>query len=113
MLSLRQVGGALWAFISFMIAAAVVMNLRYKPLDGDALLLDTWTGDIRAVATAPVAEIAEVSEDSEVSVEIAVLESIVHGHAEKLTCNGVGFAFPAPQRIEVRAHRVMPERDFR
>ena len=113
MLSLRQAGGALWTFISFMLVAAVVMNLRYKPLDGDALLLDTWTGNIRAVATAPAAEIAEESEELDVAVEIAVLGGIVQQHAATSTCNGVRFAFPAPQRVEVRAQRVSPDGDFR
>jgi hypothetical protein len=58
MLSFRQIASVVWTFMLFMVAAALVMNLRYKPLDeGDALYLDTWTGKVRSAA--PTVALAE------------------------------------------------------
>lgn len=116
MLSFRQIGGAFWTLLGFMIAAALVLNLRYKPLNEGQLLLDTWTGELRSVATAPLTEgvAARARAHVEDAVEIAVLKGIAESSAVRgTTCNGVHFAFPARERVEVRAREVAPGSDFR
>jgi hypothetical protein len=58
MLSFRQIASVVWTFMLFMVAGALVMNLRYKSLDeGDALYLDTWTGKVHSAA--PTVALAE------------------------------------------------------
>jgi hypothetical protein len=90
----------------FMVASALVMNLRYKPLDeSDALYLDTWTGKIEAsVSTVPAPRVAMLEapklEASVNGLEIILLEKLNERKArlEKIEteCGGVRFAFPAP-----------------
>jgi hypothetical protein len=52
MLTLRQLTSALWTFFGFMVAASLVLNLRYKSLDDGALYVDTWTGKTHSAAIA-------------------------------------------------------------
>ena len=111
MLSFRQVSLALWAFVGFMVVGSTVMNLRYKPISESALL-DTWTGRIHPVAVAEANPAPAVlrRDAAEAEVEIAILESVVRQSVGS-TCNGVRFAFPAPQRVEVHTRHVRPHSD--
>ena len=97
MLSFRQVGTVVWTFLVFMVAASLVLNLRYKTIgEGEARYLDTWTGRIHAVEAnvdAPLAEAGPQAPDA--SIEIAMLETLYRREAERTTCRGVRFAFPA------------------
>jgi hypothetical protein len=116
MLSFRQIGGAAWTLLGFMVAAAVVLSLRYRPLDEGRLLLDTWTGELRPVAVAPLDEATAARADPGVedAVEIAVLQKIAESSAVRRTaCTGVRFAFPAPERVEVRPQNARPRPDSR
>ncbi len=109
MLWFRQIGGALWSLLGFMIVAAVVLNLRYKPMNEGELLLDTWTGQVQSLEAVPAAETVA----GKVAAEIAVLEAIVRPHATTTNCAGLRFAFPAPERVEVPAQPVRPRSDYR
>ena len=84
-------------FVVFMVGAALVLNLRYKPIgEGEARYLDTWTGKIHAVeakASAPLAEVEARASDR--SIEIVMLERLYRREPERGTCRGVRFAFPA------------------
>jgi hypothetical protein len=107
MLSFRQVGTVVWTFLAFMLAAALVLNLRYKPIgEGEARYLDTWTGKIHAAEENANASLAEAlgskaRERPASAVEITVLQRLLRREAERSTCRGVRFAFPA-EVIEVR-----------
>jgi hypothetical protein len=106
MLTFRQVASVVWTFLGFMVAAAVVLNMRYKPLDEEsAVFLDTWTGKVhREVAETP----AQDPSDARVTilgsrrngVDILLLEELVarrsKSHKHEGECSGVRFAFPAP-----------------
>ncbi len=97
MLSLRHFASIAWAFLGFMVAAALVFSLRYKPV-GEEGYLDTWTGRIvsihRAEATAPDVAVLGIAP---VRPEIAVPpESVAQGRVNA-DCWGVRFAFPAPE----------------
>ena len=106
MLTFRQVASVVWTFLGFMVAAAVVLNMRYKPLDErNALFLDTWTGKVHrevAEAPAPKANDAQVTilESRRNGVDILLLEELVERrskpHKHDGGCSGVRFAFPAP-----------------
>ncbi len=97
MLSFRQVGTVVWTFLAFMVAASLVLNLRYKPIgEGEASYLDTWTGTIHAVEatrSAPLARTRPQSPDR--TIEVIRLESLYPQAAERSACRGVRFAFPA------------------
>jgi hypothetical protein len=97
MLSFRQVGTVVWTFLAFMVAASLVLNLRYKPIgEGEAGYLDTWTGTIHAVEASQSAPLAQADpQASDRSIEIAMLERLYRHEAERRTCRGVRFAFPA------------------
>ncbi len=95
MLSLRHVAAVLWAFLAFMVAAALVLNLRYKTV-GEGQYFDTWTGQIRPAE--------RVEAPSAVVLGIADGESGIAFRAERLKreevgsdCSRVRFAFPAPE----------------
>ena len=106
MRTFRQISSVLWTFLGFMVAAAVVLNMRYKPLDeGSAVFLDTWTGKVhREVAEMPAAKAEEaqvtILESRGRGVDVLLLEELVerrprsHSHASE--CRGVRFAFPVP-----------------
>ena len=114
MLSLRQLTSVAWTFLGFMVAASLVLNLRYKPLDdGASLYVDTWTGKTHSVAvTAPVAPVAVAEapkrSDAETRLDVVILERLerlkqrqIHRHRieiEKVEkgCAAVSFAYPAP-----------------
>ena len=106
MLTFRQVASVVWTFLGFMVAAAVVLNMRYKPLDEEsAVFLDTWTGKVHrevAEAPAPKANDAQVTilESRRNGVDILLLEELVERrskpHKHDGGCSGVRFAFPAP-----------------
>lgn len=97
MLSFRQAGTAVWLYAGCVVAAALAMNLRYKPIADGAAYVDTWTGksyqaqtvlggfEPREISTPPVAP------------EAAELPSWQARIARPLgeTC-AVRFAFPAP-----------------
>ncbi|KPK82396.1 MAG: hypothetical protein AMS25_02475 [Gemmatimonas sp. SM23_52] len=101
MLSYRQVATVVWTFLGFMVAAALVLNLRYKPVSGHDVYLDTWTGELHSLAAVertPPAEASDLSAGarSRRAVEIAVLEGLVRQGGESASCGPVRFAFPAP-----------------
>ncbi len=97
MLSFRQVGTVIWTFLAFMVAASLVLNLRYKPIgEGETRYLDTWTGTIHAVEasqTTPLVQARPQAPDR--SIEITMLEGLYRQATERSTCRGVRFAFPA------------------
>ncbi|NIR43854.1 MAG: hypothetical protein GWN99_02185, partial [Gemmatimonadetes bacterium] len=76
MLPLRQIAGGLWTFLGFMIVAALVLNMRYKPVGDGARYLDTWTGKIHAAVAedAPAAGDRAANQRAE---EVEVIEGIV------------------------------------
>ena len=115
MLSFRQISGALWTVLGFMITAAVVLNLRYRSMDDGALLLDTWTGQVRSVAAAPLIEKTEAEAGAEQgALDIAVLKGFEWRLGTGVgTCEAVRFAVPAPERIVVRTREVRPQSDYR
>ena len=114
MLSLRQLTSVLWTFLGFMVAASLVLNLRYKALDdGAALYVDTWTGKAHSAAVvAPPAPavVAEAAPNQAVNGKLDVLilrrserlrEREVHRHRIEIEtlekdCSAVRFAYPAP-----------------
>ncbi len=106
MLTFRQISSVLWTFLGFMVAAAVVLNMRYKPLDEEsAVFLDTWTGKVhREVAEmpAPKAREAQVTilESRGRGVDVLLLEELVErrsrSHSHDGECRGIRFAFPTP-----------------
>ncbi|NIR43598.1 MAG: hypothetical protein GWN99_19380 [Gemmatimonadetes bacterium] len=90
MLPLRQVAGGLWTVLGFMLVAALVLNMRYKPMGDGASYLDTWTGETHAVAEA---------EAPSARAEVERVEGIVErARIRAAAPNGVRFAFPAPER---------------
>lgn len=101
MLPFRQVATVVWAFLGFMVAAALVLNLRYKPIgEGDARYLDTWTGKIHPVEAAarePLATsaVTHARLRSESGADVILLERLRSRELERGSCRGVRFAFPA------------------
>lgn len=105
MLTFRQISSVAWTFMGFMLAAAVVLNMRYKPLnETNTLLLDTWTGRVERVTAenaAPTAteRIATV-ESRRSGIDIILLEELAErrakAHAHESSCGAIRFAFPAP-----------------
>jgi hypothetical protein len=101
MLSFRQVATVVWALLGFMVAAALVLHLRYKPVSGHDVYLDTWTGKLRSVAAAehtiPVRALdASAGETARLALELAVLEELAGRGPKSGSCTAVRFAFPAP-----------------
>lgn len=103
MLTLRQISSVVWTFMGFMLAAAVVLNMRYKPLD-ETMLLDTWTGRVQRLAAespAPAAkERVAIAESRRSGVDILMLEELaeqrVRTHRHEGRCAAIRFAFPSP-----------------
>lgn len=97
MLSFRQVGTVVWTFLAFMVAASLVLNLRYKPIgEGETGYLDTWTGTIHAVEASQSAPLAQARPQvPDRSIEIMMLERLSRQEAERSACRGIRFAFPA------------------
>ena len=105
MLTFRQISSIVWTFMGFMLAAAVVLSMRYKPLnETHTVLLDTWTGRIQQVTAenpAPRAEerIAQ-AQSWRNGVDILLLEEMAakrpKAHKHEGGCAAVRFAFPAP-----------------
>jgi hypothetical protein len=106
MLTFRQIASVLWTFLGFMVAAALVLNMRYKPLDeGNAMFLDTWTGKVHSkVVEVPRARTRDarvtILESRGVGVDAILLKELVEHKIEhskhKKKCSSVRFAFPAP-----------------
>lgn len=103
MLTFRQVASVVWTFLGFMVAAAVVLNMRYRPLDETkTILLDTWTGRIQRVSVGqPRAEERVVITESRPNrIDILLLEELAERRAKVQRhdgeCAAVRFAFPAP-----------------
>lgn len=96
MLSFRQVGTVVWTFLVFMVAASLVLNLRYKSIgEGEARYLDTWTGRIHAVEATVGAPAAKAEPQvSARSIDIVMFERLQRREAERSACRGVRFAFP-------------------
>lgn len=103
MFTFRQISSIVWTFMGFMLAAAVVLNMRYKPLD-ETSLLDTWTGRIQRVAAeSPVPAAKErvaIAESRRNGVDILLLEELteqqVRVHQHDGRCAAIRFAYPAP-----------------
>lgn len=105
MLTFRQISSVVWTFMGFMLAASVVLNMRYKPLnETNTLLLDTWTGRVERVAAedaAPTAtERVAIAESRRNGVDIILLEELAERRAKTYKhdhgCSAIRFAFPAP-----------------
>jgi len=104
MLSFRQVTSLIWSLSAFVLAAALALHLRYRPLAEQPAYLDTWTGDVRGavagleVSTAGVE--ARVSDaERRVALEGALrrLRPVPPRDAIAMApCTSVRFAFPAP-----------------
>ncbi len=99
MLTIRQLSAVVWTFLGFMMAAALVLNLRYKPMADDAVFLDTWTGRLRSVSAEQVPEARTVAASAVArrsdAVEIRIVERVATGRARPV-CASTRFAFPAP-----------------
>jgi len=97
MLSFRQVGTVVWAFLAFMVAASLVLNLRYKSIgEGEARYLDTWTGKIHGVEADAEGPLATAGRrPPAASIEIATLGVLYRRAPQSTACGGVRFAFPA------------------
>jgi hypothetical protein len=99
MVSFRQTAAVVWTFLAFMVAAGLVLNLRYKPLgEAEAFYLDTWTGALHAVH--PEVEAPAAALDLSVTLrrqraELRVLEGLLRRETARGTCGSVRFAFPA------------------
>lgn len=101
MLTFRQIASVVWTFLGFMVAAAVVLNMRYRPLDeSNTMLLDTWTGRIQHVAVEQprAEERVVIAESRRNRVDILLLEELAQRRAkvDRHECARVRFAFPAP-----------------
>lgn len=100
MLTFRQLSAVVWTFLGFMMAAALVLNLRYKPMAGDALLLDTWTGRLHSVSAEQVPEARTVDAFAVArrrdAIEIRIVERLVETGRARPVCTSARFAFPAP-----------------
>ena len=103
MLTFRQITSVVWTFLGFMVAAAVVLNMRYRPLDETkTMLLDTWTGRIQHVAIEQprAEERVVITESRRNRVDILLLEELAQSRAKAYRhdheCAKVRFAFPAP-----------------
>ncbi len=98
MLSFRQTGLAIWLYSGFVVAGALALNLRYKPVAGESGYLDTWTGrivEVEADTRSPTAMNLLPSPPTLEGSETAPWE----GHIllrQSSDCRGVRFAFPAP-----------------
>lgn len=93
MISLRHIASVAWTFLAFMVAAALVLHLRYKPV-GEAQYFDTWTGQIRPAErldppAEPPVEITRAAPGI-----VVPLERLREGTGSD--CGGVRFASPAP-----------------
>lgn len=101
MLWYRQVATVVWAFLGFMVVAALVLHLRYKPLSGHEVYLDTWTGKLRSVAalehttSVPALDVSAAA-SAKRALEIAVLDELAGRGPRSGSCAAVRFAFPAP-----------------
>nr|NIQ27366.1 hypothetical protein [Gammaproteobacteria bacterium] len=86
------------AFLGFMLAAALVFNLRYKPI-GEAGYLDTWTGQLRSTerVEAPAQPAEVVRGITRVEPGSAVPFERLRRERPGSECVGVRFAFPAPE----------------
>lgn len=106
MLTFRHIASAVWTVVGFMMAASLILHMRYKPMsDEQPIYLDTWTGRVHSsaaeVVTAPPnAVVARTLESPRRKVDVLLLEELTerrraerHEHAE---CARVRFAFPVP-----------------
>lgn len=98
MLSFRQAAVAVWMYSGLVVAGALVLSLRYKPVMGDAAYLDTWTGQVHQVEPRP-----STQETPDLAMVFPTPTSpkietwgdrivLPEGHS----CGAVRFAFPAP-----------------
>lgn len=95
MIPYQQFVTAVWTLLGFMLVAALVLHLRYKPVgDGGALYLDTWTGRIETVAVQESDAYADAPGWAlPPEVDLRILEGRVE--REVPPCGRVRFAFPA------------------
>ena len=102
MLSFRQITSLVWSLSAFVLAAALALHLRYRPLADEPAYLDTWTGSVRgtAEAVAPEPEITGSrdlrSRQNEVAEAIIRLERDRMRDVVPRSAPCVRFAFPAP-----------------
>jgi hypothetical protein len=103
MFSYRQVASVGWTLMAFMVAGALVLNLRYKSVADDSMYLDTWTGKVHKVhevaaepaANEGVAGAVVLGRASPGEVRLLELEALLR-RAEPGSCGRIRFAFPAP-----------------
>jgi hypothetical protein len=103
MLSFRQITSLIWSLSAFVLAAALALHLRYRPLAEEPAYLDTWTGSVRGTAVAPVPDRAGPARRwsrSERSTEVPEAILRLEGRRIQLVTPRSGpcvrFAFPAP-----------------
>ena len=99
MLSFRQTGMAVWMYSALVVASALVLNFRYKPVSDGSAYLDTWTGKIHQVEPdlrEPMALDLSMSFPTPTAPE-AVTRIVIPGSD---SCSGLRFAFPAPGTAE-------------
>lgn len=107
MLSFRSVLSLIWSLSAFVLAAALALHLRYRPLADQPAYLDTWTGEVRGAvsdtrvsAGTVVPSIALGPGPAEALAERLRLEIRRLPRRETVEvgpCPSVRFAFPAPE----------------
>lgn len=103
MLSFRQLTSLIWSLSAFVLAAALALHLRYRPLADEPAYLDTWTGSVRGTAAAVAPDPMAASRrdtrserPAEVAEAILRLESRRTQRIAPRSAPCVRFAFPAP-----------------
>ncbi len=94
MVHFRQIASVGWTLMAFMVAGALVLHLRYRPVAEDSLLLDTWTGQVHEIE-APRAVRSDAGRGWQMEGRLLELEARLR-RAQPATCARVRFAFPAP-----------------
>lgn len=103
MLSFRQMTSLIWSLSAFVLAAALALHLRYRPLTDEPAYLDTWTGSVRGTAAAVAPDqIVTASRDGRSARRVQVAEGILRLEGRRVqriaprSSPCVAFAFPAP-----------------
>ncbi len=98
MLSFRQTDLTIWLYSGFVVAGALALNLRYKPVAGESGYLDTWTGRMVEVAAETRSATAMNLLPSPLTLEGSDTAPWEEHFLLRQSgdCRGVRFAFPAP-----------------
>lgn len=103
MLSFRGFTSLIWSLTAFMLAAALALHLRYRPLADEPAYLDTWTGTVSgAAASVPPGRAITLGGTSDVAPALerkAIVRLRSRLRADRVAVRSapcVEFAFPAP-----------------